>query len=264
MNFDKHFDRLVQVERNARRPITFTGDIHFYPDNLYKVLYDECSKVYTFPCCADFLDPALPMKVILEHIDVMRRARQHVFVITIRQADRLRDVNDWVLAKYRVWPHNIFIGVEVFGRYDLERISKLGRTGADLKWVDLSRWVPDQEYETRILLGNDVGKLFNKSGIGWVYLGPRIGEPQNLGGIANDDLCHLLTQAKDAGCRVYLNQLQALKEQVRSYLAWYRAELTDGTLQIDDLQQVPVFPKARAADVSDFEPAFIPGECYRY
>jgi len=263
LNFDKHFDRLVRVDGSATRPIEFTCDVHFYPGNLYEVLRED-PRVYTLPCCADLLDPAMAIKVTHEHISVMRRASQHVFVISTRHADRLRDLNDWVLGKYRVWPPNIFMGVEVFGRCHLDRVSNLGRTGADLKWVDLSRWRSEQEYEARILLGNDLRTLLKRSGIGWVNMGPRVIERKKLGETEKADLCYLLTEAIAAGCRVHFNQFKALERQLRPYLTRYGGGWSNGKMPIDDLQQAPVFPPRRAVNVSDFEPAFIPGECYHY
>lgn len=260
LNSDKHFDHLVRLEGSATGRATFSGHINLYPDNLHEVLYLD-PRIFMFPCCADLLDPALPKKVILEHFDVMRRASQHVFVIKTRNADRLREVVDWMHARYRALPHNIAMGVEVSGRHDFERIAKLGRTGLDLKWVDLSRWVPDERDEARILLDDELETLLRKSGIGWVMMGPRFAEPEKLGKIEKADLCFLLSQAKSAGCRVYFHRFEALEQQLRPHLARYGEEWSNGNLQIDELQQLPVFPPPRAANLLGFEPAFLPGEC---
>ena len=74
----------------------------------------------------------VPLDFIVRIFDVMRRAHWHQFQILTKRAERLAELDPYI-----VWPNNVWMGVSVENSTFIHRIEMLSNTHAAIKFLSL-------------------------------------------------------------------------------------------------------------------------------
>jgi len=128
------------------------------------------SKIVFVNSMSDLFHEEVPLSFIKKVFKVMRDNPQHVFQVLTKRADRLLEIH-----RELKWSHNIWMGVSVEDSNVKDRISKLSKTKAKVKFLSLEP-----------LLG-PLHKLKLKK-IDWVIVGGESGHnprPMNVDWVLN-------------------------------------------------------------------------------
>jgi len=81
---------------------------------------------------SDLFHRDVPLDFIVRIFDVMRRAHWHQFQILTKRAERLAELDPYI-----VWPNNVWMGVSVENQTFIHRIEMLSNTHAAIKFLSL-------------------------------------------------------------------------------------------------------------------------------
>ena len=106
---------------------------------------------------SDLFHEDVPLDFIQSVFTAMRQAKQHIFQVLTKRAERPVE-----LSPVLDWPENVWMGVTVESRNYQDRIDCLRKTGAGIKFLSLEP------------LLDDIGEL-DLFGIDWVIVGGESG-----------------------------------------------------------------------------------------
>lgn len=131
--------------------------VTLHPHALEKPLELKRPQVIFVNSMSDLFHEAIPESFIQQVFEVMRRASWHHFQVLTKRAARLSE-----LAPRIDWPANVWMGVSVEDKHNIQRIDHLREVGASLKFLSLEP-----------LIGPLPG--LHLAGIDWVIVGGESG-----------------------------------------------------------------------------------------
>ena len=114
---------------------------------------------------SDMFHEKVPVSYIERMIEVMRETPQHTYQILTKRCGRLLKLSGLI-----DWPDNVWMGVSVEDDRVLDRIARLQRTGAKVKFLSLEPLIGPIDLRKNIDTGLDP-----LSGIDWVIVGGESG-----------------------------------------------------------------------------------------
>ncbi len=267
-NTDGRYDELTRVTKwtiknGIEKPLKmiFTGRVLFDPKHLYQVLRNKNRKMIFVNEFSDLFHNAIPMDVIIEHMQVFREAQWHQFQVLTKRGMRFAEVNDAVLKELGEWPENLWMGTSVCRAtpLDLKRIDQLGATHAKLKWISFEPWISDVVTPLRESVP-DLADRLTRNGIAWIVVGGESGPKDDTDLMTLDDARYLVESGKAAGCRIHFKELgTALAIQRGVYgMGEHRAKGGNEDQWPADLRihEFPDVTWAPVKDVSGYKPRF--------
>jgi len=128
-----------------------------HPESLELPLRWKKPQIIFVNSMSDLFHDDVPLDFIKDVFATMRQAKQHLFQVLTKRAERLVELSP-VLG----WPENVWMGVTVESNDYKDRINCLRKTGAGIKFLSLEP------------LLDDIGEL-DLFGIDWVIVGGESG-----------------------------------------------------------------------------------------
>jgi len=126
------------------------------------------------PCCyrtadmSDLFHEAFPLDYVQNVVKIMRHAPQHLFLVTTKRAQRLKE-----LASELEWPENLWLGVSVENREHVSRIEDLRMVPAARRFVSFEPLIgPIGEIDLSgmdwVVVGGELGRYARHMDVSWV------------------------------------------------------------------------------------------------
>lgn len=214
----KPFHSFVQIGKNGDPGPHWTGKVELIPHMLEIPLRTKKPTTWFVNSMSDLFHEGLKWSDIERVFDVMQEAHWHTFQVLTKRAENMRQfAENWAAHHDGPLP-NVWLGVSVEDRERLERIERLRRAPAavrfvsfeplledlgliDLKGIDLAIW------------GGESGPGARQCDVAWIRNGMR--------------------QAKRDGCRNFVKQLGASAWIDRD--RWHN----DPTIKAEDREEAP-------------------------
>ncbi len=136
-------------------------DLKLWPERLELPLkWKEPRRIFV-NSMSDLFHKDIPDTYVMQIIEVMRRAKQHIFQVLTKRSERMIELTN---QEKRNWPNNIWLGVSVENHCCVNRIHHLQLTPAKVKFISFEPLIG------RVLLHS---KMLEK--INWVIVGGESG-----------------------------------------------------------------------------------------
>jgi protein gp37 len=132
-------------------------DLTIHKDSFDIPLHWKKPRMIFVNSMSDLFHEDVPKDIIIDLIDIMRKAERHTFQVLTKRSGRLKEID-----KFISWPENVWVGVSVENKNVLFRVHDLLETNSKIKFLSLEP-----------LLG-PIPKLPQK-GVDWVIVGGESG-----------------------------------------------------------------------------------------
>jgi len=241
----------VEQEVVKRR---FTDRILFNPAKLYACFKFSPKSLVFVNEFSDLLHQAIPMEVILEHFRVFRCAPWLQFQVLTKRANRLAELDAAIMREFGEWPANVWMGVSVCTpqKGELNKIVRLGRTHAVIKWISFEPWVSDPKVALKNASPN-LTAVLRDNGIAWSVIGGESGAKKAARLMTLDDAQYLFTSSQNAGCKVHFKQLGTKLAEARGVYG-----TGDHRSKGGNLEQIPLNLRKREWPEASWEAQYKP------
>ncbi|HEY2894294.1 MAG TPA: phage Gp37/Gp68 family protein, partial [Pirellulales bacterium] len=117
---------------------------------------------------SDLFHEAVPIEFIQRTFEIMQRCSQHTFQVLTKRPERAAEISDQLR-----WPPNVWMGTSVENKAVVERIGRLRRTGAAIKFLSVEPLLgpiprlPLSEIDW-VIVGGESGPGARAMQAGWV------------------------------------------------------------------------------------------------
>ena len=168
----------------AVAPRTFRGrpftDVKFHPERLEQPLHWRKPRRVFVNSMSDLFHEDLPVSVIYDIFEVMRRCPQHVFQVLTKRPERMRSLLNGCITGIEAPLPNVWLGVSVENQAMAdERIPILLNTPAALRFlsvepllapVDLRPWLADDSHRPDwVIVGGESGPKARPCDMWWIW-----------------------------------------------------------------------------------------------
>jgi protein gp37 len=190
--------------KNGKGRFAFTGIVRYLPHHLNALLKEKEPSLFFCNEFSDLLHEKVPLWVTMEHIKVAATAYWHEVRFLTKRDERLPEMDNAVLAQYKTWPANVWIGLSVCQSSELDKIQQLQKTRAAIRWLSVEPWLSEPSRPLRQTHPRLRDRLH---GLQWIVIGGESGSRINARVMTLDDTRYWIEEAQAAGCAVWVKQL---------------------------------------------------------
>ena len=199
-----------QGQRKYRNGFRLT----LHPESLREPLRWRKPRMVLTCSMSDLFHQSVPVPFLQRMFAVMKRARQHTFMVLTKRAERMAELAPYLLGSSAERPENVWMGVSVESEQTLERMDHLRTVDAALRFVSLEPLLgplPD----------------LNLDGIHWVVVGGETGSRARI--IQADWVRDIREQCAQAGVCFMFKQ--------------WGGKITGNTLDGRTWEDIPAIPE---------------------